>query len=1332
MFLEKQFVRFSFVAAVSILGSFVVDAPAVAAPEIYTVEQRAFFEDRALPVLAQNCVKCHGEKKHKADFRMDTLEGLLEGGFEGPAIIPGKPEESFLIEVLGREHEVKMPPDEEDPLSQDEVDVLTEWVRLGAPWPSDILMPDAPAKAPSDGPVAPPREALALVLAKADAAPIDFNRDVRPILADKCYACHGPDPKVRKFSLRLDDGIRAFEELRSGKKPLVPGDVELSSLIQRVVHADPETRMPPPEAAKHLSQEEADTLTQWIQEGAQWDSHWAWVPPKGAEPPEVKNPSWTQNPIDNFILARLDKEGIEPSPAANRETLIRRVTQDLTGLPPTLEEVGAFLADREPRAYERVVDRLLQSPRYGEHMARYWLDLARYADTNGYHIDNHRFMWPWRNWVINAFNENMPFDKFTVDQLAGDLVPDPTIEQRIATGFNRNHMLNFEGGAFAAEYRAQYVFDRVDTTGTVWLGLSVACGKCHTHKYDPISQKEYYEMYAFFNTIEEVGLDGPFGNAPPKIMAPLPGQQRALNALIAPVEEARHARNKPMPNLDAAQTAWEAGWAAAHGDRWQRITGERSDTESKTQGGEGVLRLESSAPLDSVVAVRMDVVPTSNTAPLTFVRELEVDVVTPTEEGEESVTSVKFVSVNSDQLREELVLDFLGKSNDPLRLVDGNHGSDWKANGVASGLARTVIFIPEEPFDVPEGSRLRVTLNHNARPSDTDVEYLFATTSSDADAFSHAKLGPWHSSGTFGATSGEQAFKKAYAPEQGVDLDAVYADGLRKWSTLSGRNDGKIHPLNDGVHATYMYREIESPTRRVANVSIGTDDAVKIWVDGELVHETNGERAVEANQDSFFVMLKKGTNGLLMKVANYGGDSSFYFRISYEEFGPEPLDISLLLMKSEKERKADNAALLRDFYYRTRGRMAWPTPDDAARIRDYYRDLHSPEWRELDADFVALKQVLDAYEAEVPTTMVMEEMAKPRDTHILIRGQYDQPGEKVEANVPAVFPQLPQDTPANRLGFAQWLVSPDHPLTARVAVNRYWQQYFGTGIVKTAEDFGSQGEWPSHPQLLDWLATEFMESGWDVKGMQRLIVTSAAYRQASHITPELLERDPANRLIARGPRFRLDAEAVRDSALAISGLLYETVGGPSVQPWQPAGLWEDVSFAMGKGTFGDEMYKQSEGTDNYRRSMYTFWKRTSPPPNLSLFDAPEREFCVSRRERTNTPLQALTLLNDPQFVEAARAFAERLMKEGGPTLRDKATYAFQLSTARRPTEREVAILVDAYRAGLEEFKADQNAVDGLLAVGLFEHDPSLDRSELAAWSTVASLLLNLDETISKL
>ncbi|HVK12812.1 MAG TPA: PSD1 and planctomycete cytochrome C domain-containing protein [Gemmataceae bacterium] len=817
--------------------------------------------------------------------------------------------------------------------------------------------------------------ALALAAGARADTKIDFNRDVRPILSDNCFACHGPDPKTRKADLRLDtrDGALAVLDLKA------PAE---SDLLKRITTTDKSEVMPPPKSDKKLTAAQVATLKAWVAQGAEYQGHWAFLPPKRPAVPAGVHP------IDHFLSARLAKEGLKSAPEADRATLIRRVTFDLTGLPPTPKEVDDFLADKSSEAYAKVIERLTGSVRYGERMALDWLDAARYADTNGYHIDNGRDMTKWREWVIDAFHKNKRFDEFTVEQLAGDLLPGATLSQKIASGFNRNHMINFEGGAIPEEYQTAYVIDRVNTTATVWMGLTVACAQCHDHKYDPISQKDFYRLYAFFNNVPERGLDGNQGNASPKIKLSSPEQDKRLAALRSDLAAAEAELKGPLAAVDAAQAAWEKA---------------------------------------------------------------------------------------------------------------------------------------EKPKGLP------------------------------------------------------------------ANIEAIW----------------KIDPAK-------------------------RTDAQK------------------------------------------------------------------------------------------------------AELRAHYRTKVSPEAKKL-ADRVAAmkKQVADA-ERAIPDAMVMEEMPKPRDTFLLIRGEYDKKGEKVTAGTPGALPALPaKPQAANRLDLAKWLISPEHPLTARVTANRYWQMFFGTGLVKTAEDFGTQGEYPSHPELLDWLAVEFRESGWDVKKLLTLIVTSAAYRQSAAVPKELHAKDPENRLLARGPRFRLQAEFLRDQALAISGLLNGEVGGKSVSPYQPPGLWEELMSRADGANWTAQTYKQSHGQDLYRRTMYTFWKRTCPPASLAALDAPDRETCVVRRSRTNTPLQALVLMNDPTYVEAARKLAERMMKEGGDTPDARIAFAFKLATARPPKPAETAVLKRVFEAQRARFAKDQAAAMKLLKVGEAPRDEKLDATDVAAWAMVANTVLNLDEVLTR-
>ena len=770
------------------------------------------------------------------------------------------------------------------------------------------------------------------------AAAVDFNRDIRPLLAGYCWECHGPDAGARKAELRLDTQLDALAD-RGGYRVIDPANPERSELLTRITSADADIRMPPAEAARQLSAEQIDLLARWIKQGANWQEHWAYV--KSARPnlPPVSDLSWPRNGVDFFVLARLEQAGLTPASPADPLVLLRRVTLALTGLPPTIHEIDAFVADTTPSAYENVVARLLASPRYGEHMALSWLDAARYADTSGYQADWERFMWPWRDWVVQAFNDNMPFDQFTIEQLAGDLLPGATISQKLATGFNRNHRINDEGGSLDAEFEVEYVVDRVDTTATVWLGLTAGCARCHDHKYDPVSQKDFYRLYAFFNNVPEKGIDGRKGAAVPYIQIPDRRIQTKLQQLKSQLQQ-----------LQARQTA----------------------------------------------------------------------------------------------------------------------------------------------------------------------------------------------------AAGE--------PSQ---------EALRK-------------------------------------------------------------------------------------------------------------------------------------------------------------------------EQVALQEAIKELEPRAMTqVMVMQELTDRRPTYLLKRGAYDRPDkrEQLSSAIPPAFGRLPVSVPADRLSLARWLVSSDNPLTPRVTANRLWQHHFGSGLVRTSEDFGSRGERPSHPSLLDWLANELTRLNWNVKAMHRLIVTSSAFRQSSHVSAELLRRDPHNRLLARGPRRRLTGAAIRDQALFVSGLMHHALEGPPVKPYQPEGLWKELSFASGKTTV--DFYVQDHGESLYRRSLYTFWKRTVAPPRMSVFDGTGREMCRVRVDLTNTPLQALTLQNDVTFVEAARQLAARMMTEGGATSEQRITYGWRLVLARAPQEDELSVLrraLDRYRSA---YRADQDEAVKLLENGESELDPKLDAAQHAAFTMVAQTILNLDETIMR-
>ncbi len=985
-----------------------------------------------------------------------------------------------------------------------------------------------------------------------DPRTVEFNRDVRPILADRCFQCHGPDAKKRQADLRLDteEGARAD---RDGTRAVVPGDPARSELLRRVTSDDPEERMPPAKTGRKLSEKETGLLRRWIEEGARWQKHWAFLPPRAPPVPEVRRKEWVRNPVDAFVLERLEREGLPPSPEAEKTTLLRRASLDLTGLPPTPEEADAFLADGSPGAFEKVVDRLLASPRYGERMARPWLDAARYADTNGYQTDGERVMWRWRDWVIEAFNANLTYDRFTVEQIAGDMLPGATLDQKIATGFNRNHRGNSEGGIIPEEYAVEYVVDRVDTTATVWLGLTLGCARCHDHKFDPIAQKEFYRLFAYFNNVPEKGRAIKFGNSVPVLLSPTRDQERERADLERRLAASQRRFAGLALEIAAAQEAWEKGAPAADG----------------MPAGE----LAAHLPLADPAFDGKRAVDAGDKGAFGFFDKFSISAWV---QGEGPVLS---------------------------RMADVEEGEGY-ALVLAAG--RVQFNLVKRWLD----DALRVETERLLAPGRHHVLVTYD--------------GSRVASGVRVYVAGREAKLK-------VTLDELNQSFATKEPLRIGAGGGRFR---------------------------GSIEEVRVYA-----------RALSAEEAAILAT-------------------------------PEP--IRTIAAVPPVRRSLGQALKVRAFFLEN------GAPEKIGRA---HREL------------LALRKERERLIESLPTTMVMEEMAKPRPASLLLRGQYDKPGEKVEPGVPAV---LSEAQPATRLELARWLVAPSNPLTARVAVNRTWQMLFGSGLVRTTEDFGTQGDWPSHPDLLYCLAAEFMtpstRSPWDLKRLLKLVVTSATYRQSSRVTPALLQRDPDNRLLARGPRFRLPADMVRDQALAASGLLVEKLGGPSVRPYQPAGLLKELS--------GAEDYRQDRGEGLYRRSLYTFWKRAVPPPAMTTFDAAGREACVVRESRTNTPLQALNLMNDVTYVEAARALAERVMARGGPP-EERIALAFRLVTARRPAPAELRVLADAHRHYLALYGKDPEAARKLLSVGERPRDPKLDPAELAALATVAGLILNLDETVTK-
>jgi hypothetical protein len=981
-----------------------------------------------------------------------------------------------------------------------------------------------------------PAAAASQTAASAQSKP-DFAHDVLPILRAHCYQCHGAGQQ--QGGLNLDSRAAMLKGGMSGTA-VTPGKSANSLLLRRILGLDGKPRMPL--GFGMLAQRDIDTLTVWINQGAVWSAgtvrkHWAYIKPVRPHVPVVKNAAWVRNPIDAFILANLEKHSLKPSPEADRITLIRRLTLDLTGLPPTPREVDQFLADKAPGAYERLVDRLFASPHYGERMALPWLDTARYADSNGFQQDGDTYQYVWRDWVVRAMNANMPFDEFTIDQLAGDLLPHPTIDTRIATGFNRCHMLNGEGGAIAEEQRNVILFDRVDVTATTWMAATMACAQCHNHKYDPYTQKDYYSFLSFFNNVPENGTP------------PGGGQYRIADPWIRAGSEMDNAKLQQFADqLDALQSR-EADYLSEHA---------------------------------SEIAAAQ---------------------------------------------------------------------SSWET----------------------------------AYRSHPDPAVMLST---------------WQAAGPFGAATFDAAFDSAFEPELHPALAVTTIDGKIRWTPHPEWQDGAPHDLTGENSATYLGRTLHTDGPTTVSLSFGSDDGIKVWLNGKLVVTDKATRAVAPDQDKATLPLNAGDNVLLVKIVNGGGPTGFYFKVTSRGL---PESIRKILAIDAGKRSQQEAKDLRDRF-----------------LQDYAPPA-LVEIREKRAD---LQKQRDMFQANLPQVMVMSD-AQPRVTHLLDRGNYLSPREVVSSETPQCLPAMSAAYPKNRLGLAEWLVSADNPLTARVQVNRYWQMFFGTGIAKTSENLGTQCDPPSNPQLLDWLAVEFRESRWNVKRMQRLMVISSTYRQSSRVTPEIRRIDPENRLLSHAARFRLPSLILRDVALSASGLLNPAIGGKPVYPYQPKGIWDGLAITNER----DFTYPASHGTDLYRRSLYTFWRRTVAPANM--FDASVRNVCKVRLTVTSTPLHALTTLNDVTWVEAGRVQAEHVMKEAGTDPSARLREAFRRVCARKPTADELIVLNRCLERARTAFKADPKSAEEYLKAGESPRDSSLEPVEHAAYATVCLAIFNLDEALTR-
>ncbi|MBL9202864.1 MAG: DUF1553 domain-containing protein [Opitutaceae bacterium] len=1031
---------------------------------------------------------------------------------------------------------------------------------------------------------------LAGAAARSAPARLSYNDHIQPILAENCFHCHGPDSGTRKGKLRLDRAADATAQ-RADLPAIAPGNPKGSAVIERIKSRDSEEVMPPPETHKKLTPAEVALLERWIAEGAEYQEHWSLIPPTRPPLPKIEDRKYRDrggNPIDAFVLARLAKEKLSPAAPESPARLLRRVTLDLTGLPPTPEEIAAFTRDPSPAAYARAVDRLLASDASAEHFARHWLDAVRYADTHGIHIDNYRSIWPYRDWVVNAFRQNMPFDRFTVEQLAGDLLPDATLDQKVASGFNRCLPTTSEGGAIAAEYEAIYAKDRVETMSTVWLGLTTGCAACHDHKFDAVTQRDFYSLAAFFRNNTMPAMDGNVSDTRPSLFVPAAGDRARWTALQAEIAALRGNQKERSASPDA-----RAGF-----DAWL--------AEAKT------LR---APPLDHTTRLHLPLVgidssesPAGPYGPGTRIDGADLSIGPPVAMRREASESFAlFVRVDgkpSGTLLSSLAHDTKGGGWE-IFLENGKpglHFIDEKGGVTARGVANAAL---------KAGEWHHLLLSYDAGSLRSRAIDLFVD-------------------GKAGANSGEvSSFPQDIVPTAPLRLGSRHGA------------DGKAaHPISGGA----------------------------VWVQ-DLRHFARG------------------------------------FAVNDAKFLAEPLETSAALATAAEKRTAAQKKRIREHF-------------DAA----------------VDGPALALAAQLDrllgeeaALRSRGGITLVMEEKKDSEPfAHILNRGEYSQPGEKVPAATPAALPPLAADAPRNRLGLAQWLVDARHPLTARVTVNRAWQHLFGTGLVESAGDFGVTGSRPSHPELLDWLAVEFRESGWDYRKLVRLMVTSATYRQSAAVTPALLERDPANRLLARGPRHRLDAEQLRDQALAASGLLVAKLGGRPVRPYQPEGIWEEVAMKQSTTRF----YKTDVGDNLFRRSLYTLWKRTAPPPAMDILNAPSREVSCVRRDRTNTPLQALVTLNDPLFVEASRQLATRTLR--AESRFDPRLDAITLRLLGRTLARdERGVVRRTHDAALTTYQKDPGAARQLIDVGESPTDEKLKPAELAAWTLVASQVMNLDESLTK-
>jgi len=1176
---------------------------------------------------------------------------------------------------------------------------------------------------------------------------VRYGRDIRPILSDRCFLCHGPDVSTREAELRLDTFEHATAD-RGGYAAIVPGNLEASELWYRLTTTRKGDAMPPQDSkVQPLTDQDIDLVRRWIEQGAKYEPHWAFVAPVRPPLPLVEQQSWPQNAIDFFLLAGMESAGLKPSKPAEAATLLRRVFLDLTGLPPTPAELDAFLTDERPDAYERVVERLLSVEpyvsRYAERLATPWLDAARYADTNGIHMDAGRQMWAWRDWVLRALRDNQPFDQFVLEQLAGDLIADATLDQKVASGFHRNHVITDEGGAINEEYLVEYAADRAATTGAVFMGLTVQCARCHDHKFDPISQQEYYSLFAYFNSNEEPGLYSQLPDAnrafEPFMQVPTAAQSTqqlelnaALDGLTAEMEQPSAQDAQAFETfLDSAPATYGVRWDSSEvlsaessadssltilEDRSVLASGANPNKESHTiilrtqQTNLRFLLLEALQD-DSFFDGRVGRAPNGN-AVLSY---LEVEAVSLVDAQQRERLHFGWAWADYEQDNEDF---------DVVNALDPTPNKVWAVDAHHVAGTRNALFLADQPFGFEGGTELRVVLHYQSMYDQHSFGRVRLTPGS-LGAAGLAALpvadSRWYGTWPYTPNEGEAGYDQVFGPEAdaNIDLAKKYAPDAYSWVLVPQVMDGVVNNvLPTGQKVSFVGRRLFVPSARELELSLGSDDGLQVFLDGVMVFENRVNRGAAADQERVKLSLSAGLHTVVLKIVNTGGIGGLYWQVLPPV---EELTEALVWSLAPQEVRVSGAN------------------DLTKRVSENWRTQHSPAYREKVARVATLQAQLAAVTSLIPLTMVMKELEQPRATFVLNRGSYDQPmmDRPVTRGVPAALGTLPPGAPNDRLGLAMWLVADENPLLARVTVNRLWEMIFGTGIVRTSADFGLQGAWPSNPELLDWLAVEFREGGWDVKEILKQMVTSKAYRQDSRVRAEAAAVDPQNALLSRYPRRRLGAEEIRDQALYVSGLLKEDFGGPSVKPYQPAGLWKEVAMLQSN----TRNFVRGEGNQLWRRSLYTFWKRAVPPPSLLTFDAPTREFCIITRGTTNTPLQALVLWNDEQYVEAARQLAQRTLAVDAPAPKDGKTLhdatdwhlinMFRRCTGRNPEAAELLALREALEAFLKRFEAAPEDATNLLMAGESMLPAETNSIQLAAWTILANALMALDETISQ-